>query len=81
MKKLNYCLECKKIFISGTLCTYCTSNNIKELSKRSPVNVIGTKIKGKFLRLRQGQAEIVLVDDNKKRSVKSYEISKIKKIL
>jgi hypothetical protein len=81
MDKINYCLECRKIFISENLCTNCNSSNIKELAMKSPVNIIGTKTKGRFLGVKQGQAEILFTDESKNQSVKCFDISKIKKIL
>lgn len=81
MEKLNYCLECRKIFISENLCTYCSSKSIKELAKKSPVNISGTKTKGKYLGIKQGLAEVLLMDESKNKTVKCFEISKLKKIL
>ena len=30
MKRLNYCLDCQRVFTSENVCEYCNSNNIKE---------------------------------------------------
>ena len=49
--------------------------------KNSPINIVGTKTKGRFLKMKQGQAEILFADESRKPSVKCFELSKLKKLL
>ena len=81
MDKLYYCLNCKRIFSSEDMCTYCQSENIKELTKKSPVNVIGTKQKGRVFKIRQDVVKLLVIDVNKNKLIKTFQVDKIKKLL
>jgi len=81
MEKLNYCLDCKRIFTLDEKCEYCSSVNIKELAKNAPVSVIGGKLKGKFLNCKQGKAQVLFREQDNTKSIREYEPSKIRKVL
>lgn len=81
MKKLYYCTDCKRIFAEGVECEYCKSNNVKELVKNSPVNVIGSKIKGKVLKVEDGKARLLISDENNNKFIKSYDAVQIRKVI
>lgn len=81
MFKLYYCLDCRRIFSAEEECTYCKSKSTKVLARNSPVNVIGSKLKGKVISTGQNIARILFVDENRNRSIKEYEAAKIRKIL
>lgn len=81
MKRLNYCLDCQRVFISENLCEYCNSNNIKELKRGKSVNIIGSKDKARYLRYKEGKVSVIVYAENKRKFVKEYDISKIKKVL
>ena len=81
MSKLYYCLDCKRVFEEEMVCQYCSGNNVKELVKDSPVNVLGSKLKGKILKVEQLKAKVLIVDENKSKYIKEYEADKLKKIL
>lgn len=81
MEKLNFCLDCKRIFSPSQECSYCKSNNIKELGEKAPVNVIGSKLKGRVLKVSQGIARVIVIDEKKNSSIKEFEVSKIRKVL
>ncbi len=81
MDKLNYCLDCQRIFDASAQCTYCNSENVKALDRRAPVNVIGTKLKGKVLQTKEGMVHVLFEGEKKVKSIKEFEASKIRKIL
>ncbi|MDU4883228.1 hypothetical protein [uncultured Clostridium sp.] len=81
MKRLNYCLDCQRVFTSENSCEYCNSNNIKELKRGKSVNIIGSKDKARYLRYKEGKVSVIVYDENKRKFVKEYDISKIKKVL
>lgn len=81
MDKLSYCLECKRIFNSGTECGYCKSGSVKELGRNSPVNIIGTKLKGRVLKSKDGVAQLLFEGAKRVKSIKEFEVCKLKKIL
>ena len=81
MERLSYCLECRRVFNSHTECTYCNSSNIKELERKAPVNVIGTKLKGRVLKAKEGIVHLLFEGEKRVKSIKEFEISKIRKVL
>ena len=81
MKRLNYCLDCNRVFTSENICEYCNSNNIKELKRGKSVNIIGSKDKGSYLKYKEGKVSVIIYADNKQKFIKEYAIDKIKKIL
>lgn len=81
MNKLYYCAECKRIF-KEERCPYCGSDNIKELTNNAPVNVLGTKIKGKVLKIEKDNVRVLHTNpESKERYIKIYEPEKLKKVL
>lgn len=81
MKRLNYCLDCKRVFTSENICEYCNSSNIKELKRGKSVNIIGSKDKGSYLKYKEGKVSVIIYADNKQKFIKEYAIDKIRKIL
>lgn len=81
MKKLNYCIDCKRIASFNGECSYCQSQKIKELTRKAPVNVIGTKIKGRVLNVKDQMVEILYIDENKNTFVKPFEAQQLQKVL
>ena len=81
MSTLCYCLQCRRVFNEGEGCPYCKSTEIKELSKDSPVNVLGSKQKGKVLKMEDGKARLLIRDENNERYIKEFEADKLRKIL
>ncbi|KXZ40682.1 hypothetical protein SAMN05661008_01604 [Alkalithermobacter thermoalcaliphilus JW-YL-7 = DSM 7308] len=76
-----YCIECKRIFSDFEKCTYCSSSNIKKLSLNSPVNVIGSKIKGRVLKIKDDNIRLLYVDEHKNKLIKEFSHDKLRKIL
>lgn len=81
MLKLNYCVDCKRIFAAESICTYCKSENVRELKENSPVNVIGTKLKGRVIKSNQDMVQLLIPDEGKSRSIRQLGVDKIRKIL
>ena len=81
MSKLCYCLECRRVLDGENQCPYCKSTFIKELCKNSPVNVLGSKVKGRILKIENGKARLLIVDESKQKYIKEYEADKLRKIL
>lgn len=81
MRKLYYCLECKRVSEKEDSCTYCSSQNIKELVKDAPVNIIGSKLKGRVLKVEEGKARLLIADESNNKYIKEYEADKLRKVL
>lgn len=81
MKKLNYCLDCQRIFTVNEKCEYCNSNNIKELKRGKSVNIIGSKNKGRYLKYKDGKVSLIIYTEDKQKLIKEYDIKNVRKIL
>lgn len=81
MSKLYYCLDCKRVSGNADECEYCKSSSIKELQKDSPVNVIGSKLKGRVLKMDEEKVRLLVVDESKNKFIKEYEPQKLRKVL
>lgn len=76
-----YCLSCKRVGKNDEVCEYCSAENLKELKVDSPVNVIGTKLKGRVLKLSGDKVRLLIRDDANNRFIKEYSYKDIKKVL
>ncbi|MCX7950651.1 MAG: hypothetical protein N2594_01720 [Clostridiales bacterium] len=76
-----YCLSCKRVGKNAEVCEYCSAENLKELKVDSPVNVIGTKLKGRVLKLSGDKVRLLIRDDANNRFIKEYSYRDIKKVL
>lgn len=81
MRKLYYCLECKRVSEKEESCMYCSSHNIKELVKDAPVSILGSKLKGRVLKIEEGKARLLITDESNNKYIKEYEADKLKKVL
>lgn len=81
MDKLYYCNECKRVISNGESCSYCNSSYIDELAVGAPVNVIGTKLKGKVLRIKNNTARLLIRDESNSKFIREYSGEKLRKIL
>jgi hypothetical protein len=81
MNKLYYCRECKRVLISGECCNYCNSNNVFELAVGTPCNVIGTKLKGKVLKIKDNSVRLLIRDEGNNKFIREYEGEKLRKVL
>ena len=78
---LFYCLDCMRIFKSEDKCDYCNSGDIKLLKRDAPVNIIGTKLKGRLLRVNENDVSLIIRTENNDKVVKEYDTSKLRKII
>lgn len=81
MLQLFYCLDCRRISESDEACNYCQSTRIKALVKDAPVNIIGTKQKGRVLHISDQGIKILMVDEHKNRLIKEFSPDKIRKVI
>lgn len=81
MSKAYYCLSCKRILDKQEICTYCGGKEFKELTYCVPVNVIGTKLKGKVLKVQEGEVKVLFTNESGEKYMKEYGFDKLKKIL
>lgn len=81
MSKLFYCENCRRVLNGAENCIYCEGKDIKELLKNSPVNILGTKLKGKILKMDNNLVKVLLVNENKERLIKEYEANQLRKII
>jgi hypothetical protein len=81
MSKLYYCVDCRRVFKEVEKCEYCNGQNVKELVKNSPVNVIGSKLKGKILKIEENKARLLMRDEKNDKYIKEYEAVQLRKVL
>ena len=81
MENLNYCVECRRISYFNETCSYCQSNHIKAIDKNAPVNVIGTKTKGRVFNAKDGMVGIICTGVGNTKSIKQFEAESLRKIL
>ena len=81
MDNLNYCVDCRKVASFNDGCSFCQSQNIKELVRNAPVNVVGTKLKGRVMKVKDDMVHILFVDEGKKKVIQPFESIKVQKIL
>lgn len=82
MKKYCYCVDCKRIFESQEKCSYCSGENISELAIKSPVNVLGTKLKGNVFSMSGDTIKVLVRGEGKgNKFIKEYKAEQLKKVL
>lgn len=79
--KLSYCENCNRVFGTEEVCPYCNGAG-HALKKDAPVNVIGTKIKGRVLRSTNNDSVAIIIrtEDNSK-VLKEYSPQNLRKII
>lgn len=80
MNKVYFCNECKKVFTQGNGCNCQKEGCIKEIKLGTPVNIIGTKLKGKIYKIK-GDVLDVVITSNKNRYIKQYKVEEVRKVL
>lgn len=81
MERLYYCSECKRVITNEGKCAYCDSSDVKELMLKTPVNVIGTKTKGKVLKIKEGKVDLIIRDEANNKLLKEYNAEQLRKVL
>lgn len=78
---LNYCTKCKRVICGEDKCNFCGSESLKELKEKAPVNIIGTKLKGRVLKIKEDKISVLVNTENNEKILKEYTFDKIKKIV
>jgi RNA polymerase subunit RPABC4/transcription elongation factor Spt4 len=81
MANLFYCKKCKRVITSETQCEYCGSSEVNKLMQGTSVNIIGTKEKGKVLKICNEIVKVIVIDAAKNKIVKEYKAQQLKKII
>lgn len=81
MDKLYYCNECKRVISTSESCSYCNGTLIKELVVGAPVNVIGSKVKGKVLKIKDNTVRLLIRDEGNNKFIREYSGEKLRKVL
>lgn len=78
---LNYCANCSRVFdAKEDFCPHCENIHFSELKKNAPVNVIGTKVKGRIFKILGEIALLIVITENKEKLLKEYPIKELRKI-
>ncbi|WP_035288079.1 hypothetical protein [Clostridium sp. KNHs214] len=81
MSKLYYCSDCKRVFNNADKCAFCGSFYVKELKVGRSVNVMGSKQKGKVLKVKGENITLILIDEMNNKYTKDYKAEELRKIL
>lgn len=81
MANLFFCTKCKRVIESETQCEYCGHGEVNMLMQGTAVNIIGTKEKGKVLKICDEIVKVIIVDVAKNKIVREYKASQLKKII
>jgi hypothetical protein len=82
VKKYYYCLDCKRIIGSDDKCSYCSGENFKELNSKTPVSVLGSKLKGNVLSTKDDTIRVLIRGEGKNNNtIKDYKAEQLKKVL
>lgn len=81
MGKLYFCVECRRVLKEDGACGYCNSSETQELKVGSPVNVIGTKEKGKVIKVKDNKARLLIRTESNDKVIREYDYNKLKKVL
>ena len=76
-----YCLQCKRVFFEDDKCKYCNCAAIKPLKINSPVNIIGTKVKGKVAKINKENLTLIIYNEANEKYFKNCTIDEIRKII
>lgn len=81
MARYYYCSECKKIGKSKVECEGCKGKYLKDLKEGSPINLIGTKQKGRVFRMKENEIVILIKNEFNEESIREVSASEIQKII
>lgn len=80
MNKIYFCKVCRAVFTEGQECTCQEINGIQEVKKGTPMNIIGTKIKGKVIRIKENAVDLLVRKENNK-IIRTCKVGEVRKIL
>ncbi|HAZ36286.1 MAG TPA: hypothetical protein DEF85_05920 [Clostridiaceae bacterium] len=81
MGKLYYCKNCRAIVKEEHDSPCCENEKLMELKVGAPVNVKGSKLKGKVLKIKGDELTLVIKDGSNNKFIKEYEYDKLRKVL
>ncbi|GAA0123572.1 MAG: hypothetical protein KID00_12290 [Clostridium argentinense] len=81
MSKLYYCVDCKRLFDNPEKCQYCDGNFLKVITNGTPVNVIGSKQKGRVLKVSGDMVKLIVIDEANNKIIKEYKVDQLRKVL
>lgn len=82
MNEVKYCSKCQRVFYGENSCKFCGCEKTKQLKKNAPVNILGTKLKGKVYNIKKDEATLIITNsDTKERYMKEYNVEDLKKII
>ncbi|MGL4773456.1 MAG: hypothetical protein ACRC2K_07830 [Clostridium sp.] len=77
---LLYCESCTRVFSEDGDCPYCQGSGIA-MKKNSPVNIIGTKLKGKVFNAKNGKVFVIIRAEDNSKIMKEYSPNNLRKIV
>ncbi|MGL5150569.1 MAG: hypothetical protein ACRC7N_08385 [Clostridium sp.] len=77
---LLYCGDCARVYSEGNNCPYCQGEGYT-LKKSAPVNIIGTKLKGKIINSKNDKVFVVIRTEDNSKVMKEYSPSSLRKIV
>lgn len=80
MYNYNYCKDCLRVFADST-CPFCNSSQVSVLNINAPVNILGTKTKGRVFKQSSDEVKVLITDESHNKSIREFSASKIRKIL
>lgn len=81
MAKFYYCKECRRIEKDDKKCDFCSSEKVKPLKVGDPVNIIGTKQKGKVFKMKEDEVKLLIINAAKEKVIKGHKYEEIQKVL
>ena len=76
-----YCGKCLRIISAEDLCKYCNSHEIYDLRVGTPVNVLGTKEKGKIFKMSGNKVKVIIKTESKEKIIREYDAERLRKII
>ncbi|MGL4742169.1 MAG: hypothetical protein ACRC41_15440 [Sarcina sp.] len=78
---LNSCSSCARVFkLSEAQCPYCGNSKFILVKKDSPVNVLGTKLKGRIFKKFDENVLLIINTESNEKVLKEFKINQLKKI-
>jgi hypothetical protein len=74
-------VKCKRVLDDDKKCSFCNNESVKELNIGAPVNIIGSKLKGKILKIDESKVRLLIKDESNNRYIKEYEHNKLRKVV
>lgn len=81
MNNLYYCLDCRRIEKDSAKCKFCESEKIKPLKLGAPVNIIGTKLKGRIFKIKVDKVNVIVKSEADEKLIKEYKPEELQKVL